>query len=70
MAAGWRACVIGTYTAFIGYAAGISIGVINSVNAGDFLPTWTALTSGGLVFLVFLLIRRGLAVTLRWLPRA
>jgi hypothetical protein len=69
-AAGWRACVVGTYTAFIGYAAGISIGVINSVVARDFVPTWVVLTSGGLVLLVVLIVRRGLARTLRWLPRA
>jgi hypothetical protein len=69
-AAGWRACVVGTYTAFIGYGAGIAIGVINSVASSDFLPTWGVLTSGGLVFLVVLIVRRGLAITLRWLPRA
>ena len=70
VAAGWRACVIGTYTAFIGYAAGISTGVINSVVARNFIPTWVVLTSGGLVLLVVLIVRRGLAAILRWLPRA
>jgi hypothetical protein len=65
-----RWCAIGTWLGLGGYAAGIVVGVVNSLVVDDFLPTWLAVTSSALGVLALLIVRRGLARDLWWLTRA
>jgi hypothetical protein len=69
-AAARRVCAIATALGLGGYGVGIVIGVINSLAGNDLLPAWGAFTSGTLVTLALLIVRRGLARDLRWLTRA
>jgi hypothetical protein len=70
VAAARRWCGIGTALGLSGYGGGLVVGAVNSIIVQDALPVWAAFTSGSLSVLMLLIVRRGLARDLRWLPRA
>jgi hypothetical protein len=66
----WNWCVNATFVLFFAPAIIVVINAVTAARTHDILPLWGAVTSGMLAMFVLLLIRRGIAKTLRWIYAA